>query len=61
MFHGLADPFLLPGATDGTWQWITKPFTLVTVPGAGHFVQRDASALVTRRMAHWLATERLAH
>jgi pimeloyl-ACP methyl ester carboxylesterase len=61
MFHGLADPFLLPGATDGTWQWITKPFTLVTVPGAGHLVQQDASALVTRRMAHWLATERLAH
>lgn len=61
MFHGLGDQFLLPGATDGTWQWITKPFTLVTVPGAGHFVQQDASALVTRRMAHWLATERLAH
>lgn len=61
MFHGLADQFLLPGGTDGTWQWITKPFTLVTVPGAGHFVQQDASALVTRRMAHWLATEQLAH
>ncbi len=61
MFHGLADQFLLPGATDGTWQWITKPFTLVTVPGAGHFVQQDASALITRRMAHWLATEQLLH
>ena len=61
MIHGLADPYLLPGATDGTWQWITKPYTLVTVPGAGHFVQQDASTLVTRQMSQWLATAPLLH
>jgi pimeloyl-ACP methyl ester carboxylesterase len=61
MIHGLGDQFLLPGATDGTWQWITQPFTLVTVPGAGHFVQQDASPLVSRQMKLWLATAPLKH
>jgi pimeloyl-ACP methyl ester carboxylesterase len=59
MIHGLEDPFLLPGALDGTWQWVTGHFTLFTVPGAGHFVQQDASREVTRRLLHWLATENL--
>jgi len=57
MFHGLDDPFLLAPATDGTYQWIDGDFTLVTVPGAGHFVQHDASKLVTRRIAFWLAAQ----
>lgn len=59
MIHGLADPFLLPGALDGTWQWVAGHFTLFTVPGAGHFVQQDASRQVSRRLLHWLATESL--
>lgn len=59
MIHGLDDPFLLPGALDGTWQWVSGPFTLFTIPGAGHFVQQDASRQVSRRLLHWLATEQL--
>lgn len=59
MIHGLEDPFLLPGALDGTWQWVAGHFTLFTVPGAGHFVQQDASREVSRRLLHWLATENL--
>jgi hypothetical protein len=31
---------LLPGALNGTWDWVEKDLTLVTVPGAGHFVQQ---------------------
>ncbi len=54
MFHGLDDKALLPGALDGTWNWVDKDLTLVTVPGAGHFVQQDASDLVTRMMRAWL-------
>ena len=54
MFHGLADTALLPGALDGIWNWVEKDLTLVTVPGAGHFVQQDASKLVTRMMRAWL-------
>jgi epoxide hydrolase 4 len=53
-FHGLADQALLPGALSGTWDWVGKDFTLVTIPGAGHFVQQDAADLVTTTMMDWL-------
>jgi epoxide hydrolase 4 len=52
--HGLNDTALLPGALNGTWDWVEKDFTLVTVPGAGHFVQQDASDFVTRTIRSWL-------
>jgi pimeloyl-ACP methyl ester carboxylesterase len=54
-FHGLGDQALLPGALSGTWDLVEKDFTLVTIPGAGHFVQQDASDLVTTTMSDWLA------
>ena len=56
IIHGLDDPFLLPGALNGTWQWLSGPLTLITVPGASHFVQQDASQLITRTITQWLAT-----
>ena len=55
MIHGLNDPALLAGALNNTWEWLEKDLTLVTIPGAGHFVQQDASDLVTRTMKMWLA------
>ena len=55
MFHGLEDQALLPGALAGTWNWIDADLTLVTVPGAGHFVQQDAADLVSNAMRDWLA------
>ena len=54
MFHGLGDTALLPGALNNTWDWMGKDLTLVTVPGASHFVQQDASDLVSRTMRAWL-------
>jgi pimeloyl-ACP methyl ester carboxylesterase len=48
---------LLPGALNDTWKWVEKDLTLVTVPDAGHFVHRDAPALVTRRMVRWLTED----
>ena len=54
MFHGLEDQALLPGGLNDTWEWLEKDLTLVTVPGAGHFVQQDASELVTKTMKWWL-------
>jgi epoxide hydrolase 4 len=53
-FHGLGDQALLPGALSGTWDLVEKDFTLVTIPGAGHFVQQDAPDLVTTTMSDWL-------
>jgi pimeloyl-ACP methyl ester carboxylesterase len=55
MFHGLEDTALNSDALSGTWDWLEKDLTLVTVPGAGHFVQQDAPQIVTDTMKWWLA------
>ncbi len=52
--HGLADTALLAGALNNTWDYLEQDWTLVTVPGAGHFVQQDPSDLVTRSIVAWL-------
>ncbi len=57
MFHGLKDTALLPGALNDTWKWIDNDLTLVTIPGAGHFVQQDAAETVTKHMVAWLTME----
>jgi pimeloyl-ACP methyl ester carboxylesterase len=57
MFHGLDDQALLPGALNDTWEWLEKDLTLVTIPGAGHFVQQDAGDLVTKTMKWWLVRD----
>ena len=54
LFHGLKDKALLPDALNGTWKWIEKDLTLVTVPEADHWVQQDAADFVSRTMAGWL-------
>jgi pimeloyl-ACP methyl ester carboxylesterase len=55
LIHGLADTALLAGALNNTWEWVEKDLTIVTIPGAGHFVQQDASELVTKSMKMWLS------
>jgi len=57
MIHGLKDRALLQGALNGTWNWIEKDLTLVTLPDAGHFVQQDAPETVTRTMLRWLTRD----
>lgn len=54
MIHGLGDTALLSGALNNTWDWMGKDLTLVTIPGASHFVQQDASELVSRTIRAWL-------
>ena len=54
MFHGLNDTALLSGALNNTWDWLEKDLPLVTVPGAGHFVQQDARELVTTTLQWWI-------
>ena len=53
MIHGLKDTALLSPALNGTWNWVDD-FTLVTVPGASHFVQMDAPEVVNRSILMWL-------
>ncbi len=54
MFHGLADTALDRMALNDTWEWVDKDLTLVTVPGASHFVQQDAADLVSETLVWWL-------
>lgn len=55
MIHGLGDTALLAPALNNTWDFLEQDLTLVTIPGASHFVQQDASSLVSRSMKMWLA------
>ena len=55
MIHGLNDTALLAGALNNTWDFLEQDLTLVTIPGAGHFVQQDASALVSKSIKMWLS------
>jgi len=55
LFHGLGDRALHRNGLAGTWDWVEKDLTIVTVPGAGHFVQQDAAELVTSTLQWWLA------
>ena len=58
VFHGLEDTALHADGLNNTWDWIDKDLTIVTVPGAGHFVQQDAAELVTTTMKWWLDARR---
>ena len=55
MFHGLEDTALHSNGLNNTWDWSKKDVTIVTVPGAGHFVQQDAPMLVSETMQWWLS------
>ncbi len=54
IMHGMKDKYLLPDGLDGTWKWIKKDLTLVTVPDAAHFVQQEKPELVTSTILNWL-------
>jgi pimeloyl-ACP methyl ester carboxylesterase len=54
IFHGMKDTALLYPALNGTWDWVEKDLTIVTVPDAGHFVQQDAAETVSKTMKWWL-------
>jgi pimeloyl-ACP methyl ester carboxylesterase len=57
MFHGLEDWALSHAMLNRTWEWLEKDLTLVTVPGAGHWVQHDAPGLVSKTMKFWLTRD----
>lgn len=54
VFHGLDDSALLAQGLNNTWEYVEKPVTIVTVPGAGHWVQEDAADLVNATLEDWL-------
>jgi pimeloyl-ACP methyl ester carboxylesterase len=56
IFHGLDDWAINAHGLNNTWEWLEKDMTLVTIPDASHFVQQDASELVSTTMKWWLAS-----
>lgn len=54
IIHGLDDKYLLSPSLNNTWKWIDNTLTIITIPGAGHFVHQDASEKVTRAFQMWL-------
>jgi pimeloyl-ACP methyl ester carboxylesterase len=57
-FHGLDDWALLPGALNDGWDHVEKDWTLVTLPGTGHWAHHEQAELVTDTMKWWLAIRR---
>jgi len=58
VIHGMKDTALNAAGHSGTWDYIDADTTLVMVPGAGHWVQHDAEALVDRTIRDWLNARR---
>jgi len=54
-FHGLADTALLPGALNDTWAKLDQDWTLVTIPGVGHWPHHEKPEMVTNMIKAWLA------
>ena len=53
-FHGLDDTALIADGLNDTWKYLDNTWTLVTVPGAGHWVHHDKPELVTQTMLDWM-------
>ena len=53
-FHGLKDTAVDKDGLKNTWDWIAADYTLVTIPSSGHWVQSEASELVSSTMKAWL-------
>ena len=58
LIHGLDDKALLHGALNHTWEWLDSDLTLVTIPGAGHFVHHDRPKFVSGTLKMWLLRDR---
>jgi pimeloyl-ACP methyl ester carboxylesterase len=54
MCHGLDDIALRPETLNDTWRYLAGELTLVTIPGAGHWVQEEAWPRVNRVTLDWL-------
>lgn len=53
-FHGLNDNALLADGLNNTWQALDQSWTLVTIPGVGHWPHHEKSEMVTKMIRAWL-------
>lgn len=54
IIFGTGDIYLPVAALNNSWEWTDSDLTIVTLPGAGHFVLQDASEMVTANLRMWL-------
>ena len=54
-FHGLNDSALLAPALNNTWEELDQDWTLVTIPGVGHWPHHEKPDMVTNMMRAWLS------
>lgn len=58
VIHGMKDTALNAAGHAGTWNYVAADSTILMIPGAGHFVQHDAEALVNKTIRSWLNDRR---
>ena len=56
-FHGLGDTALLHDMLNGTWEWLERDLTLVTIPDAGHWAVTEKADFTAQMMKAWLALQ----
>lgn len=54
VIHGMQDQALLSMGHNDTWEHVSKDTSVLMIPDAGHFVQRDAADLVNATIRSWL-------
>lgn len=55
IIHGLEDKAFPPGSLNDHWEWVQGPITIQTIPGNGHFIQRERPELVKSLIDNWLS------
>ena len=54
VLYGREDPHLLVDGLDRTWDFVESSVEIHVIPGACHWVQFDAPAIVNRAIGEWL-------
>ena len=57
-FHGVNNTAVDSDGHNNMWGWINKDLTIITISGVSHFVQQDASDLVTSNLLSRLDAHR---
>jgi len=55
VIHGLKDKALNAAGHSGTWDHVHADTTVLMLPNAGHWIERDAGPLANRTIKDWLA------
>ena len=54
--HGVKDPSVLVSSAQGSSDWVRGPYSLVELPGVGHFPHEEDPATFNAALLSWLRT-----